>query len=211
MGKRREILRFADSSRLGRQAQNDNAAQGFPWISRGPASRKSEPAARSWFVRLILEPCVCGDPVDLPGCAAVSGKGLLEMAGIRRDVRDDEANKDGPAIECFLVEELTTAVFEGADRGLAEDAATTVGKIQAPLMRLRVVKAERERFDVAFGSIDLELDKIGAAIPNLADDSGAVVFDPSGGTGEGMQHAPEMGFPAADFEIEIVLAVAVHA
>ena len=44
---------------------------------------------------------------------------MFKSAGIRRDVRDDEMNKDGPAIQCLLVEELALAGFEFANGRLS--------------------------------------------------------------------------------------------
>jgi hypothetical protein len=39
-----------------------------------------------------------------PSLAAVIRVGLLEMVGIRRDVRPDASHEDGPAIDCLLGE-----------------------------------------------------------------------------------------------------------
>jgi len=42
----------------------------------------------------------------------------------------------------FLVEKLAAAIFESANRGLAQDTAVAVGKIETPLMGLRIVQPE---------------------------------------------------------------------
>jgi hypothetical protein len=66
-------------------------------------------------------------PVLLPGFAPVVRKGLFEAAGRRGDVRDDEADQDGPAVDGLLIEELAPAVLEFADHGLAQGAAGAAG------------------------------------------------------------------------------------
>jgi hypothetical protein len=74
------------------------------------------------------------DPVHFPGLAAVIGEGLLEVTRIRSDIGDDEADQDGAAVECFLVDEFAPSILELADCRNAQNAAAAAGDIQAPLM-----------------------------------------------------------------------------
>src|SRR5918998_4645816 len=87
--------------------------------ARPPRTRQSSVR----FVRSIFHPRVRRDPVDFPGLAPVVRERLLEPDGIGRDVRDDEANKNGPAVKRLLVVELAAAVLELADRGQCHHAA----------------------------------------------------------------------------------------
>ena len=54
----------------------------------------------------------------------------------------------------FLVEKLAAAIFESANRGLAQGTAAAVGKIETPLMGLRIVQPH-----VPFRTIDFERPK----------------------------------------------------
>ena len=123
-------------------------------------------------------PRVRGDPVDFPRLPPVIREGLLKMARGRRDVGYDKADEDGSAIECFLGKELAAPILELADRGLAHGAAVAACKIEAPLAGLGIVQTQIQTFEVTSRAIGLELYQIGAAIPNLADDRGALIFDP---------------------------------
>jgi hypothetical protein len=107
------------------------------------------------LVRFILHPCVCRNPIHFPSLASIVRERLLKVARIRSDAGYNKSNKDGSVIECFLIEKLAASIFELADRGLAQSAAVTVGKIEAPLVGLRIVQAQGESFDVTFGAIDL--------------------------------------------------------
>ena len=78
------------------------------------------------LARLIFHPYVCRNPVHFPSLAAVFREGLFETARIRSDVRDDKPNIDGSAIKCFLVEKLAAAIFEVANRGLAQSTVVAV-------------------------------------------------------------------------------------
>src|SRR5258708_4458984 len=69
-----------------------------------------------------------------PVVASIIRERLFKMARIRSDVRNNKSNKDGSAIQCFLVEKLATSIPEVADRGLAQGTAVAVGKIEAPLV-----------------------------------------------------------------------------
>src|SRR5258708_15639873 len=97
-----------------------------PWLG---IRRNSVP-----FVRFILDPYVCRDPVHFPSLAAVIRERLFKPARIRSDVRDNKSNKDGPAIQCFLIEKFAPTILEFTDRGLTHRTAFAVGKIEAPLV-----------------------------------------------------------------------------
>ena len=68
-------------------------------------------------------------------------------------LRDDEAHQHAAVAELFLIVELAAPVLESADGRHAERAAAAVGEVQAPLARLRVVEAQRQRLDVAGGAV----------------------------------------------------------
>jgi hypothetical protein len=133
------------------------------------------------------------------------------MAGGRRDVGNNESNKDGAAVEHFLVEELSPAVFELPNRGLAQATAAVTRKVEAPLMGLGVVQTQAQSFNVARWAIDDKLYQIGAAIQNLPNDGSPIVFDPSGRARQGTLEAPQVSFPGANLEVKIVLPIAVFA
>jgi hypothetical protein len=88
--------------------------------------------------RSFLQPRVRRDPVRLPGFASVVGERLLEVARVGSDVRDDESDEDGPAIERFLIEELSAPVLEFANRGFEIGWAARSFTVSLPL-RLAVV------------------------------------------------------------------------
>src|SRR5258708_21772138 len=144
-------------------------------------SRGSRLMAGSGRLRFICHACVGRDPVYFPSPASIVREGLLKTAGIRRDVRYNEPNKDGSAIQCFLVVEFAASILELTDRGLAQGAVVAVGKIEAPLVGLWIVETQVQTFEVPFWAIGLELYQIGAAIPNLSNDGSALKFDPGSG------------------------------
>ena len=102
------------------------------------------------------------------------------MVRIWSDVREDMSNQDGFAIERFLVDKLAAAVFELADHGLGHDTVFTVGKIEAPLMGLGIVKTQFISLSAPLGR-RVELHQVGAAIPHLSDDDKGFHFDPASG------------------------------
>ena len=127
---------------------------------------------------------------------------------IRSDVRDDKSHEDGTAIKRFLVEKLAASILEFADRRLTQGTVFTVGEIEAPLVRLRVVESQVQTFEMTDRAIDTSSTKVGSAIPHLADDGSPVILDPGGGSSYGMLEARDVSFPGTpDFEVEIVLAV----
>ena len=103
------------------------------------------------------------------------------MGRIRSDVGDDKSNENGAAMQRFLVEKLGAAIFEFANRGLAQRTAAAVGKIETPLMGLRIVQPQGQRFYVPSRTIDFEHQQIGSAIPDLSDESSTFIFGPGSG------------------------------
>ena len=138
---------------------------------------------RGGCVLLIGHARVHCDPVWFPGFAAVVREGLFEAVGGCGDVFENIAHQDSATVEWFLIVKFAAVIFEFADGGDADGALRAVRKIQAPLVRLRIVEAQREAFDVAGGAVHFQFHQVGAAIPEFADDGGAFVFDPGGGTG----------------------------
>src|SRR5215472_1815572 len=74
-------------------------------------------------------------------------------------------------------------------------------------MRLRIVQAQRQTFDVASWTTDLQFDQIGTAVPDFPDDGCAVIFDPGGGTSERVHQAFHVGLPTTNLEVEVVLPI----
>ena len=87
-----------------------------------------------------VDACIGRDPVHLPSLSAIVRKRLLRTARIRSDLGDHKSNEDGSAIQCFLIEELATAINELADGGLTQYAIGAVGRIEAPLVGLRIAR-----------------------------------------------------------------------
>src|SRR5258708_3625052 len=75
-------------------------------------------------------------------------------------------------------------------------------------MRPGIIEAEREEFEVAGGAVGFDGSEVGAAVPDLAGNGGALHLGPLGGTGERMDKAPDVHFPGTEVKVEIVLAVA---
>jgi hypothetical protein len=166
---------------------------------------------RMWAVlslaRIIVRPGVYRDPVHFPILTSILREGLFKAARIRSDVRDNKSNKDGPAIQWFLIVKLTASIFEFADGGLAQDAAIAICKIEAPLVGFGIVQAQVQTLEVTCWAIRHELHQIAAAIPNFADHAGAIIFDPGRRPSQRMHQTPEVSFPSTHFEVEIVLPV----
>jgi len=132
---------------------------------------------------------------------------LFKPARVRFDIRDDKADEDGSAIKWFLIKKLAATIFEFADCRLAHGATAAARKIEAPLVRLRIVEPQVQSFDVASRTIDLEFNQICAPIPNLPDDAGPLIFDPGIGATQGVLKAPKVRFPSANLKVKIVLAI----
>src|SRR5579863_3530518 len=100
------------------------------------------------------------------------------MAGILCDFGYHKSNEDGSSVECFLIVKFSASVLEFSDRGLTERPTLHVRKIEAPLVRLRIVQAQRQCLDVPRRPSGIEFHEIGPAVPHLSDDSRAIIFNP---------------------------------
>jgi len=129
------------------------------------------------------------------------------MAGIGTGLCYHESHKDGPAVQRFLVVEFASAILEFANGGLTEGTVACVREIEAPLVRLRVIESQAQAFKVPLRAVHLKLHEIGNAAPDLADRRDAIALHPSGGPGQWMDQALEMGFPCADLKVEVMLAI----
>src|SRR5579863_5281296 len=85
------------------------------------------------------DPGLVGNPVDLPGLAAVVGKRLLEVRRVRRDRGPDKSYVDHLAVVLLLVVELTDAILELTDHRLAQNSIVVVDPVNEPLVRSRAV------------------------------------------------------------------------
>ena len=130
------------------------------------------------------------------------------MAGVRCDVRDDEPDEDGAAVEVFPGVELAAAVLELADRRWRHRAAAAVREVEAPLAGLGVVEAEAQAFDAARGALHVELHEIRRAAPDLPNHGRSLVFDPGGRAGERLLEPAKVRLPRAGLEVEVVPAIA---
>ena len=74
-------------------------------------------------------------------------------------------------------------------------------------MRLRVVEKRSQALEVAIWAVGFDLLEFGAAIPNFADDNGAVRFGPSSRTPPRIPEARYARFPCSRVEAEIMLAI----
>ena len=94
-----------------------------------------------------------------------------------------KSNNDTFPIKYVLRIELAPPVLEFTDLRRVHDSILAIRPIKAPLMRLRIVCAEREPLDVTGRAIHLDRVEFCAAIPNLVADARALKFGPSRGTG----------------------------
>src|SRR6185369_2814755 len=78
-------------------------------------------------------------------------------------------------------------------------------EVEAPLPCVRVVEPEAQCLQVACRAVDLELDEVGPALPDLAHHGGAFVGDPGAGPGQGTYETREVRPPGSDLEVEVVL------
>jgi hypothetical protein len=132
---------------------------------------------------------------------------LLEVRRARIRLRPDEPNEDALAVERVLSIELALPIFEFTDLGHDDDAILAVRPVEAPLVRLGVVRAEREALDVTARAIGLELLDLRGAVPQEARHAGSIELDPLVGAGQRMQAALEVDVPVTNLEIEVVLPV----
>src|SRR5215471_13766833 len=175
--------------------------------SRGSA-RPQNPNCCDAVLLSGLHPCVVRDPVNFPSLTAVIGERLFEVTGIRGNVGNDEAHQDGAAIQSFLIVELAAAIPEFPDGRHADRPGPAIGEVEAPLVRLRIVKAQVETLEMASWAIGNQFHEVSATVPHLAHHRHAVVINPRRGTGERMEQTPQVRLPGADLEVKVMLTVA---
>src|SRR5579863_1577284 len=167
-----------------------------------------ERSVRLGHSRVVIE------PVGLPGLAIVIRKRLLRSCRGGRERLDAEADPDGSAIKGFLVVELTAPLLETPDHGdtlgiarYVQYADAAGGEVKMPLVRGGVIEAQRNKRQVALGSVRFQLRKVPLAAPHGADDGHPIHLNPLLRACQGMQKAGGMGLPGADVEIEPVLRI----
>src|SRR5437879_13495019 len=82
--------------------------------------------------------------------------------------------------------------------GLTRSTRRAVGDVHAPLVRLGVVEAQRQEFEVTRRTVELDLPQIGAAIPESPHHAAPVVLDPGGASPAPLQPAPHVHRPPTD-------------
>src|SRR5579862_211174 len=106
------------------------------------------------------------------------------MRHLRVGLRPNKSNNDHSPVQRVLRVELTRSIFEPPDLWRNEQAVLAVGPREVPLVRFRIVGAQRESLDVpGSGAIGLEFLDLRASIPNLPRHRGAVELYPRIGTG----------------------------
>src|SRR5580704_1586475 len=77
-------------------------------------------------VRVIFYPRIDVHPVHFPSLSSILRERLFKAAFIWGDERLDPAHKDCSAVQRFLVVELSMAIVEVSDHGLAQSAVVLV-------------------------------------------------------------------------------------
>ena len=103
---------------------------------------------------------------------------MFKTTRIRRNLGKTIPRKNHSAIEFLLVEEFATTILEFTNHRFVDHAVAAVRPIQTPLVSFGIVQAQSHALDVARRPADIQLKQTGPAIPDLADDRGAVVLDP---------------------------------
>ena len=173
----------------------------------GPGKRRAGAARLGLSPGSIARAGLVGDPIDLPGAAAVAGERLLKVRRAGRHARPVVADKNGFAVNGVGGVEVAAALLERADLRRVEAADAVVGPVEAPLAGGGIVEAKSEAFDVARGPIDLDGVELSAAVPDFVTGAGAREFGPVRRAGEGMEHAPEVEGEVAEERIEVVRTV----
>src|ERR1700733_9406735 len=105
------------------------------------------------------------------------------MARSGSNVGPDISDQDISAIKRLRIKKFAASVLEFADCWDAQSTTFAAGVIKTPLVRLGVIKAERQVFDMTSGgTISFEFHQIGPAVPDLADDRSTVKINPGRGT-----------------------------
>ena len=100
-------------------------------------------------LRLIADPRIFVDPVQLPGFSAVRGKSLFGLGGVGAHPPNGESDQDEFSVDLLLIVEVATAVLELTDAGNSQGADIGSGEIQVPLPGRRIVPTQGQEFDVA--------------------------------------------------------------
>ena len=99
-------------------------------------------------------------------------------------------------------------VIKLSDCGDLQDGVVTVGPVETPLVRLRVIEAEREALNVSLRAVDVEFTDLGPTIPQFSYDrcryNSPQVSEPVSGCVRRLRCA----FQLPDFKVEVVLVVA---
>jgi hypothetical protein len=148
------------------------------------------------------------DEVWLPGPAPIIGGRFLEILGSGAYVRPNCAEQRDPAVKHFLVIEFATTVFEFSEHRLTKLPVAAGGKRFAPLMRLRVLEKQHQRFEVPCRTVGLNLFQLRTAIPNFSHDGGSVECVPTAGTVGRLIQGHDVDLPPTEVEIKIVLRIA---
>src|ERR1700722_10886153 len=122
------------------------------------------------------------------------------MRHLRVGLRPDESNKNHFAVQCVLRVKLTLSILEPSDLGRYENAILAVGPGEVPLLSFGIVGTKREALDVpGSGAVGFELLDLSASIPDLSRHRSTVELYPRVRTGQRIQAALEVNFPAAKF------------
>src|ERR1700751_281531 len=155
-----------------------------------------------------LHLCRVYRPISLPGLALVRVEGLLPVALGGGLHLPDEPHEYWPSAYLLVIVEFTTSIREVTDsRRHGEGAGFAVRPINAPFVRVRIVKPDCHSFDMARRTIRLELVHIGASIPQLPRHGGATELHPLLRSGKRVHQAAVMKTPFAYVEIEVVLSI----
>src|SRR5919106_3041573 len=95
-------------------------------------------------------------------------------------------------------------------RRQAQRPVARVGPVEAPLTGLGAVKPQGQAVDPGAGrrAVDPELVDVRATVPQRLGARGALVLDPVGRAAQRLREPAELHLPAAEDEVEVVLAVA---
>src|SRR5262249_29979016 len=143
-----------------------------------------------------------GDPVGLPGLAAVRREGLLEVGRRARDARPNPAHEDAPAFVQLLVVELAPSVLELADADRLEEALPGAHPVERPLPGGERVQPDGEGVETSAGPLELVLLDVPVAAPDRAAHRRACQVDPLFRSGERALEAADPQLPGAMEEVE---------
>ena len=121
------------------------------------------------------------DPVRFPRRAAIRRIGLIEVGFPLRHSSDDEADKNGAAIEHVLtIKQAPAPPIKAAVNRRGQNAVAKAREVEAPLPSLRIVEPQRASFDRAARSSDPKFDEIRPAAKERTNNAGALINRPFG-------------------------------